>query len=71
MRDLLKISDLASDELAEILVLAEGLERQRVSGVFDLDDPARALRGMLAAGGPALRDVTLRQFTPYVIVLNR
>jgi transmembrane sensor len=55
----------------EIVVLAEGLERQRVSGVFDLDDPGRALRGMLAAGGPALRDITVRQYTPYLIVLNR
>lgn len=55
----------------EIVALAEGLERQRVSGVFDLDDPARALRGMLAAGGPALRDVRLRQFTPYLIVLEQ
>lgn len=55
----------------EIVTLADGLERQRISGVFDLDDPARALRGMLAAGGPALRDVALRQFTPYIIVLKR
>jgi transmembrane sensor len=55
----------------EIVVLAEGLEQRRVSGVFDLDDPARALRSMLAAGGPALRDVTLRQYTPYLVVINR
>ncbi len=55
----------------EIVTLAEGLERQRISGVFDLEDPARALRGMLAAGGPALRDVQIRQYTPYLIVLNK
>lgn len=55
----------------EIVTLVQGLERQRVSGVFDLDDPARALRGMLAAGGPALRDINVRQYTPYLIVLNR
>jgi transmembrane sensor len=55
----------------EIVTLAEGLERQRISGVFDLDDPSRALRSMLAAGGPALRDVQIRQYTPYLIVLNK
>lgn len=55
----------------EIVVLAEGLDRQRISGVFDLDDPARALRGMLAAGGPTLRDLQIRQYTPYLIVLNK
>ncbi len=55
----------------EIVVFAEGLDRQRISGVFDLDDPARALRGMLAAGGPALREVQIRQYTPYLIVLNK
>jgi transmembrane sensor len=55
----------------EIVVLADGLQRQRISGVFDLDDPARALRGMLAAGGPAMRDVQIRQYTPYLIVLNK
>lgn len=55
----------------EIVTLTGGLERQRVSGVFDLDDPVRALRGMLAAGGPALQDIGISQFTPYLIVLKR
>lgn len=55
----------------EIVTLAEGLDRQRISGVFDLEDPARALRSMLAAGGPALREVQIRQYTPYLIVLNK
>lgn len=58
----------------EILVLAgavtPALERQRVSGVFDLDDPARALRAMLGSAGPELRQVTVREITPYLIVLN-
>lgn len=59
----------------EILVLpgvdGEALARQRVSGIFDLDDPARALRGMLAAGNPDLRQLRVREITPYIIVLTK
>jgi transmembrane sensor len=55
----------------EILSLAGGLEQQRISGVFDLDDPARALRGMLGAAGPALRGTAVQQITPYLIVLEK
>lgn len=59
----------------EILVLpgvdGEALARQRVSGIFDLDDPVRALRGMLAAGSAELRQLQVREITPYVIVLTQ
>lgn len=59
----------------EILLLDDALDaalgRQRISGVFDPQEPMRALRAMLAAAGPGLRGVTLREITPYLIVINR
>lgn len=57
----------------QILALTGGapLAQQRVSGIFDLDDPARALRGMLAAGSPELRAMKVREISPYLIVLTK
>lgn len=59
------VEELGRHQGGVIIVRDKSLNRQRVSGVFDLTNPHEALNTLAASQG-----ATLRQFTPYVLVIS-
>lgn len=48
-----------------IVIQADDLARRRITGVFDLGDPLRALRGVIGPSG-----AVLHQVTPYLTIIS-